>query len=384
VAIEYLIADVLSGEVRDSVPFSTLGYSEVLCRPGGWDATIGIRHPKARRSILDPGAVALWVADGSNVLFGGPLWPLGATIDEDGGEFVTVGGQGFLSLYRDGRRTVRSRLGMSNATGTLSSDVVWPAGTDRFLVVEDLFAHAAAIGGAADLNLEVVRRGPLGAGLSGSLLDGELAITTTERRGIGELLEELADADDGIDFGFAYRWEGNNLLKPSLELYYPARGRRTGIVFEAGKNITILDWQLDAGPMANLIEGFGAGEGETMVRATSQDASLLAPTGAYPLLEGAVSIKNATAAAELRAATDGELARRRLPRQTLSVELIDTDDVPLGSFIAGDFIEVAATEGIYELDGTWRVVSLAPSFDDTGAVTVKVDLAQGESYEALL
>jgi hypothetical protein len=383
--VEYLVADLLTGTVRDEVPFSSFGYDDVLNRPGGWTATLPIRHPKARRSLLEPGAVAVWVVDGDSVLNAGILWELGATIDENGGELVSLGGQGLLSAYREGRRTIRSRLGMTHAFGPLPSDVRWDDATDPFEVVEDLFGHTAAIAGAADLGIPIVRRGPGVSGYTGTTIDGTIELTTDERRSIYELLEELADVDGGIDFGLVYRWAGNNLLAADLELYWPSRGRVTGHVFEAGKNITILDWQVSASELANFVNGIGAGEGDSMLRVGALDGTNLYPAGlGYPLLESSVDAKQVTDSTILTDLAVGELKRTKTPRNTLKVELIDTEDVPLGSFVPGDFITVAATEGIYELDGLWRVAALHPDFDEDGKVTVTVDLAGVEHYEDLV
>jgi hypothetical protein len=373
----YLLANALTGAVIDEVPFSTFRFDEVLNRPGGWDATLGMRHAKAIRGNFEPGATSVWAIEGSTVLFGGILWVVGAATGRD---TVRVGGQGFLSLYRDGRRSIRSRLGMTHATGPLPSDVRWASSVDLFDIVEDLFAHAAAIGGGADLGLTVSKRGPGALGIAGVGPNGDLELTTDERRPIGELLEQLSKATPGFDFGLSYAWASTNVLVPTLELYYPRRGRITGYVLDAGRNVAIVDWTRDAGTMTNYVEGFGAGEGDAMIRATSTDPSSLAPAGRFPLLEATVNAKPVVDRDYLRGLTAAELGRRNAGLETVKVRTLDSFDVPLGGFIAGDFVTLAATDGILELDGLWRIAGYTASFDSDGQAVADIDLAAAGIY----
>lgn len=376
----FLIADLMTGEVLSDLDFSTFAWDEVYNRPGGFDATIGVRAPKVSRSLLRGMQRSVWATANSTVLFGGVLGPLEAKSDDN---VLSLGGQGFLSLYRDGRRTIRSRLGMSHATGPLASDVQWSTAVDLFEVVEDLFAHAAAIGGAADFGLALRLNGPAGGGYSGRNLPGAIELTTEDKRDIADVLDELIDLEHGIDIALAFAWESTNVLKPTLELHWPSVGRATNYVLEADKNVTIIDWQEDPAGLANYVEASGAGEGDTMVRAVAQDTAARYPAGRYPLLERHLSHKTATSADYLRAIAQGNLTVSAIPRETLTLRVIDDASVPPGALRAGDFVTVAARDGIYELDGVWRVMAIRSRIED-GVLSRDVGLVPATFYDDLI
>lgn len=333
--------------------------------------------PIDTRALLEPWANSIYVGLGDVLVYGGIVVLPKAAL---GKGTLEVAGKGLLSAYADGRRTVQSRAGMAHALGDLPSDVRWPAGTDLFEVVEDLFTHAETFAG--DLGLERLYRGPGVGGLLGIGLEEDLAFATFERRGIYELLTSLAYGDPGFDFGLSYAWEdvdGNGRPKTTIT-FDPVRGRRTGLVLEAGKNITVLDYELNGEDQANALDGVGAGEGDSMVRTSVVDAELVYPAGRYPRLEGTYTNKRTTSAALLEAELRGALSRSVAPAEVVTVELVDTDDVPLGSFIAGDLVTLVAEDGFISLFGSWRIITYDVGFDTDGLPKITAKLTPETAY----
>jgi hypothetical protein len=378
-SVTYYAVETVSGEVIDEVPLTGFKYGETLSSSAGFEASIPRRSAKATRDLLEPWATSVFVDFEGVLLYGGIVGLPKAALEKG---TVDIGGKGILAAYADGRRTVQSRAGMTTAGGDLASDVRWPAGTDLFDIVTDLFDHAATFAG--DLGLEVLLRGPGGVGAElGIGLEEDLAFATYERRGIYELLTELAGKDPGLDFGLSFAWDttGDNGRPVTTLVVDAVRGRRTGLVFEAGKNITILDYELNGDTQANALDGFGAGEGDSMVRTSVVDAELIYPTGRYPRLEGAYSNKRTTSPALLRTELTGELARTKRPVEVVSLELVDTDDVPLGSFIAGDLVTLVVDDGFIQAPGNaWRIVGYDVAFDATGDPKISASLTPEATY----
>lgn len=376
-AVTYYAASTVTGEVLDELNLTSLTYSDTLSSSAGFTAAVPVRSPKAVRANLEPWANAVYVVAGDVILYGGIVGLPKASLGKGTLDFA---GKGLLDAYSGGRRTVQSRAGMAFATGDLPSDVKWAAGTDLFGVVEDLFDHAATFAG--DLGIARLYRGP---GAFGSLnigLEEDLAFGTFERRGIYELLTELAGGDPGFDFGLSYSWDessGNGRPKATLVLD-PVRGRRTGLVFEAGKNITVLDYELNGDDQANALDGVGAGEGDAMVRSSVVDVEAIYPTGRYPRLEGTYTNKRTTSPGLLNTELSGELGRRRNPAEVVTIELIDTTDVPLGSFIAGDLVTLVADDGFIALEGSWRITNYDVGFDADGLPKITADLTPEAAY----
>jgi hypothetical protein len=329
------------------------------------------------RALLEPWATSVYVAFDDRLVYGGILTTAKATLAK---ATVELGGRNLLGAYSDGRRTVQSRAGMVEADGDLASDVRWSAGTDLFAVVVDLFDHAATFAG--DLGLGLALRGSGAGGLLGVGLEDELAFSTFERRGITEVLLELAGGDPGFDFGVGYAWDlssGNGRPVATLELD-PVRGRRTGLVLEAGKNITVLDYELNGDGQANAVNAFGAGEGDTMVRTSATAAELIAPTGRYPRLETAYTNKRTKTAELLLEETRGHLARVKAPAEVITVEVLDADEVPLGSFLAGDLVQLVAVDGLIDVGGYWRITSFDVGFDADGLPRITVNATPESAY----
>lgn len=345
----HLVADLLTGTLREEIPFSTVKYSHVLNRPGGFAATLPLRHPKATRANLDPGRTAVYVERDGVIVWGGILWTAKASVE---GATVEVGGEGFWSYFR--RRLVRTTKAYAAA--------------DQCFIARDLVAYAQAQAGG-DLGVVV------GTETSGVLRDR--TYWHYERKNVGEAVEQLAAVQGGFDFNVDVAWVGGVVTK-TLQVQYPRRGRATATVFELGSNIEGLDQEIDATRQANVLDGLGAGEGSSMLIATVSDLSVVPP---YPLLEDVVTYKDTSVATTLQLSALGELVARSTPVERLPTLLAHAGpDTVIGSFITGDTVTVRGTAGYLSVDQQMRITNYEVTVDQNGREAVGLGLQSEQDF----
>ena len=342
-AYRHLVADLLTGTIREEIPFSAVKYSHVLNRPGEFAATLPLRHPKATRANLDPGRTAVYIERDGTVVWGGILWTAKASVE---GATVEVGGEGFWSYFR--RRKIRT-------TKTYTA-------ADQCFIARDLVNYAQAQAGG---NLGVV----VGAEVSGVLRDR--TYYHYERKNLGAAVEELAAVQGGFDFNIDVSWVAGVITK-TLQVQYPRRGRATATVFELGSNIEGLDQEIDATRQANILDGLGAGEGDAMLITTVSDLSLAPP---YPILEDVVTYKDVSVATTLQLATLAELVARSTPVERLPTLLAHAGpDTVIGSFITGDTVTVRGSDGYLSVNEPMRITNYEVSVDQNGREIVGLGL----------
>lgn len=339
----HLVADLLTGTIREEIPFSTVKYSHVLNRPGAFAATLPLRHPKATRANLDPGRTAIYVERNGVIVWGGILWTAKASVDSS---TVDVGGEGFWSYFR--RRLIRTTKAYAAA--------------DQCFIARDLVTYAQAQAGG-DMGVVV------GAETSGVLRDR--TYWHYERKNIGEAVEQLAAVQGGFDFNIDVSYVAGVITK-TLQVQYPRRGRATATVFELGSNIEGLDQEIDATRQANIIDGLGAGEGDDMLITTVSDLSLAPP---YPLLEDVVTYKDVSVATTLQLASLAQLVARSTPVERLPTLLAHAGpDTVIGSFITGDTIAVRGTAGFLSVNEQMRITNYEVNVDQNGREAVAIGL----------
>lgn len=324
----YLAADLKSGTIREEIPFSTVSFSHVLNRPGSWKGTIGLRHAKAARSILDPGKTAIHVERNGAIAWSGILWAGRANAKSAELELT---GEGWWSYFR--RRLI-------TATKTY-------AATDQLAIVRDLVTWAQAQAGG---NIGLI----VGTETSGVLRDR--VYQDFELKNLGEAVEQLAAVSNGFDFAVESAWAGQ-VVANTLRLFYPRRGAVTPFVFELGTNLEELSTEVDATRQATAIYAVGAGEAAAMLRATSSDATLLVE---FPLLEETVAYKDVTVLSTLQAHAD--LARINTARPVERVPMLvahqANPDTAFGNYVTGDTVRVRAAAGWMAMDRLMRVQEL--------------------------
>lgn len=249
------------------------------------------------------------------------------------------------------------------------SDIVVFDQVDQALIVNDLLDHAQSYLGT--LPLSVVLRGPEPGGLSG--IDRDRTFDTFGRPFVGALIEQLASIIDGIEFGIDWAWV-NGKPTPVFNLDYPRRGRITDLIFEVGKNVTVLDYTADGTKQATRLDEIGEGSGMDTLLATAVAPDIY-PAGGRPLLEATKSRKTVKELATLQGHADADLAAARDPVVTMKVRITGDVDSQLGAFIEGDSATISADVGWLSVHGTARIQQFDVNIDVNRNVNIELDLA---------
>lgn len=337
----FLVGDLLTGVLREEMPFSDVSYGEVLNAPGAFQATIGLRHPKATRTNLDPGRTAIYVERDGVLLWGGILWSAQADV---AGATVALIGEGFWSYWR--RRNLR-------VTKTY-------AATDQLAIAQDLLNWAQAEPGG-DIGVIV------GTETSGVLRDRTYNIW--ERVNIGQAIEQLTAVQNGFDVSIDVAYDSSGNITKTFRPSYPRRGRDTSIVLELGSNMAGLSQKIDATTQANRIDILGAGDGPAMLIATATDMAAAPP---YPLLEDVLTYKDISVPATLLGHGVAAVTTRALPVETLPTVARAGPDTGVGSFITGDEITVRGEDGYVVVDDRMRIISIGVNVAADGGENVVV------------
>lgn len=371
----FVVADVVTGEVIAEPSLNGFTWTEEINGVGSWEASIARQDPNARKSVLTPASRMVAVAEGGTVHFAGGIFPYSA---EASSAKVTIGGTGLLGYYAEKRRKIRSRLGMTAATGTTPGDVVWSAGTDPFEIAQDLFAHAL-ITSAADL-APTLRYNGSPTPISGAAIPDDIE-TQILVKGILEQLDELTLLEAAaIDYTTGYFYD-NDAIDWSVDFHYPHAGIRSGVTLEPGGSVSVLEWNIDGGSAANLWDLVGRGQGDDQIRTSIADTSV---TPQYPLLERSQSFKSVQSATELQAIGSLMLPVFITGLEGCVVEVVDESVLPLGSVSAGDIVNLGAGDDIFaEVEGSWRCLSLTVELNDQGDATQRLELIPETAYGSL-
>lgn len=345
----YLVGDLLTGVLREEMPFSGVTYSQVLNAPGAFQATIGLQHPKATRANLDPGRTAIYVERDGVLLWGGILWA--AQVSADKAE-ISLSGEGFWSYFR--RRVLRT-------TKTYTA-------VDQLAIAQDLVTWAQSQTGG-DLNVAV--------GIETSGVDRDRTFNFWERKPIGEAVEQLAAVENGFDFAVDIEYATSGAITRTFRLDYPRRGRDTSIVFELGANLGSFTQLVDARVQANQIDVIGSGDGAGMLIATVSDLSEVPP---YPLLEDVLSYKDVTVLDTLTGHGNASLAARTTPVETIPTIAQFGPDTGLGSYITGDEVTIRGDAGFIDLDQRVRIIEIAVKVDEESSEQVDIALQPASDF----
>ena len=355
-----LVADLVTGDVVDEVRADSVRFGETLCAPGGWSARLLPGSARAQSELLAPGGAVLHVLDdASEHLFAGIVW----AADWDG-DSLTVGGEGLWSYFRQtsGRdRVYRGGTGGMTWAAPAFGGAYWTA-VDQHRIVADLvgWAQAEPYG---DLGV-TVRGHPAVSGVPRDLI-----MVVTDRKSIGEQVEDLAGLADGFEFRCVCEWDGGRLRR-YLDLWYPRCGTQTDVVWEHGYQVRVSRFPRRVG--ANRVDVLGQDQATV-----GTAANIPAGTLRHDMV---VSRTDLGDAGMLAATAAGELARVTSGVDTLSVDILDLDLYALGSFQVGEQVRVVADDGALQLDGSrwWRIIGWMATVE-RGTASVSVDLAAGES-----
>lgn len=367
----YHVCDLFTGEEVDEIECQSIEYSLTVNRPGGWRAELPMRHPKATRGTIAPGTRSFFVERGGTVHFGGLLWTTEADASGSTPQ-LTIGGQGFFDYYRSEQRKIRSRLGMTYATGDNASEITF-TGVDQFRIVDDLLDHAAVWAGAANVGYTAINfHGPAGSGLSGITRDR--TYWAYEGKPIGEAIEQLAAVERGFDFSESWAISGSVFTR-SLELWYPRRGNRQGRVFEVGKNVVLMRESLDASQLATRALNYGSGEADAMLTSEAIASANEYPAGPYPLVETTKHYRDVSEQDTLDDHAERDLRAASFIGQSITVDVVEGIDTTIETISEGDTVRLIADDGYLQVDDYMRVLTKRVQIDSNGFPKMNMTLA---------
>lgn len=391
------------------VPCHDFTWVETLDRQGSIVATLPAFVAGATNGTLEPGQTSLYVDDNGLLRFGGIVWEYDHDMDQSAD--MTLHGEGHFAYLLDGpqgpRRPIIDRQGMAYAISTgavngQASEITFPnasQGTpvDQFNVVADLIAHAASIAGSTLPSLTgggmvgfdgIRMYGPGGATAhpeaTGTLSGVTWARTywSTDRKGIGQAIMDIAQSYPGFDWTVTYQWDATTspwTARRYLDLYYPRRGQsRSGVVLEHGGNVWLVKINRSAVSMANTLYGIGASTGASVLGSTQQDPSVVYPAGTYPYIAGTYNAYEEAVQANLDARTRSRLALTRLPVYTITVRVISNEQygIALGDVSVGDTCRFTVTVpgSGFAIDDWFRIVQQTVKVNAEGIDTWELEL----------
>jgi hypothetical protein len=353
----YLIADLRTGAILDELPLSGVSFDKKLNDTGSMRGQLRVDDPEIRirepRLLTEPGRAAIYVDRDGDLLWGGIIWT-SRYLAANG--TLELGASDLLSYFEH-------RLVLNPASP--AAGVSFPA-TDQIALAQALVQQAQAQTG-----------GDLGIAFTGAQSSGvtrTLAYAAGDLKPVADALRDLANADNGFDFGFDVRYDESGAPERFLRLGFPRLGQPGGPhVWEYGANLIDFAWPSDAASMATRMFGVG-GDGALSIR---EDASAYA--AGWPLLDGSAAQLDTTDQALLDANVRGELAARRrpvvLPELTVRADL----DPVVGAYSVGDDARIIIDDPFFageQLDVTVRILGFEVSpGDDAGQEQVTLTVA---------
>jgi len=357
-AYTYLVADLRSGTILDELPLAGVSFDKKLNDTGSLRGQLSVHDPEIRlrepRLLTEPGRTAIYVDRDGDLLWGGIVW---------------------TSRYRAASGTLE--LGASDLLSYFEHRLVLDP-TDLTKTVTFIDIDQVDIVRAVIELAQSHPSGDLGVVFTGAQSSGvrrTVSYVTGEPKLVADLVRDLANAENGIDFTFDVRYDESGETERFLRIGFPLRQPGEPHVWEYGANLVDFGWPSDAANMATRM--FGLGDSELGRPAMRDDPS--AYLAGWPLLEGVASQLGTKNAALLDAHVGGVLAARRrpivLPELTVRADL----DPLVGSYSVGDNARIVITDPFFageQVDITMRIVGLEVTpGDDAGQEEVKLTVA---------
>lgn len=327
----------LNGPELDEVPAGNLQFSRLLNDAGSCGFTLPILHKKVKRSLLEPGQREVHIYRAGTLVFGGHLGMADVSLGGD----LRFSSDGYFARLK--RRLIDNSLNYNN--------------TDQFDIAWNLINYTQS---KTNGDLGITRAGTT------SGVNRDRKYLPWERTSVADAIIEFADMNNGYDF----------VIDPykAWHPYYPSKGTHvTDYVFELGKNVGSLAYQLDTQSMANEISAIGAGDGKATCIAVAADTGQQA---IYGLLQETISYTDIKSFAPLMDRAVEELRIRK--NQRLQPQLAIQTDVPQwGQYDVGDKVWIKADWGYLDIDQEFRIITMEVQLNNEGReiVTVQFDEA---------
>ncbi len=351
----YLAVDLLTGTVREEIPFSSVSFSQVINGSSNFSGDVIIREPnnetdnKITMSNLGLGDTAIWVLHNGVPRWGGILWDDDISLDDRRVSFMA---SDFWSYYM--KRILNVDLSYSN--------------TDALTIVSNLITWSNGIAG-----------GDIGTTVGGSSTSVNRTRTYKgkELHKISELIRKLAELEDGFDFAIDYSGSQETGLDHQLTLSYPSRGRDNGLVFDAGKNVSMLSSQGSAWEMINRSHAHNSSDDAKLIRSRSNPGAL----SAYPLYERTFPHNGVIRPETMLDHARIDLQNHSIVTRKVTVQIDASDpEIGLGTFIAGDTATVIGKLGYLDINRKYRIVGYTVDVDEDQLDTMTVELVDSRLF----
>ncbi|MGW2961771.1 hypothetical protein ACWDGI_25385 [Streptomyces sp. NPDC001220] len=326
----YIAANALTGEILDwNLPLTGVECGPELNGPGSLNATLEPGPAHAAAELLAPGNTLLYVERNGKLAWGGIVWRA-----EPQGPTYPIEAAGFGS-YPHRRYDLHGNL---DGRGPYID-------ADPCQIIRDVWEYAQA---QPDGNLDVVVDDTKSETTTGTS-KSPYSLPKTDARNLGEVIDAMADLDDGPEWTETVTWTGRP-AEHRIRLGAPRLGRRReDITFTSGINIANTPQAVrDADSYAQTVVVLGSGSGSKRLHVV--DTVRNGRLRLEHLLE--TSEKDATKL-EQRA------HKERLARQALTdlteLDVRDHPAAPFGSWAIGDDVLVRLHEQHLEYEGWHRI-----------------------------
>lgn len=321
-----VIAEI-NGAALEEVPAKNLAYSFALNNPGGCDFVLPLEHAKSVRSLLEPGQREIHIYRNEERIWGGYLWAVGISSTQPE---IRIAGEGYLS--RLDRRLIADELIYEDE--------------DQFDIAWDLINYTQS---EADGALGFTRFSTTPSGVLRTR-----KFRSWERHNILDALQDLTEVYNGFDIE----------ITPNKEFkhHYPYKGNDDGVVFELGKNIGSIAYDVDATRTVSELHGMGAGGDRNRCIAVVTHTETQTDFG---LLQSTEDFSNVRRYDTLVDRTTEALRVRKGVRVLPQITVV-TEDPAFGSFSVGDIVRVRAFKGYIDLDRQYRIGTQLVQVSDEG------------------
>ncbi|MER7047958.1 hypothetical protein [Streptomyces jumonjinensis] len=349
----YIVADARTGDILHwTLPLSDVEFGPEISGPGALSASLTPAGARTLSDMLNAGDAVLLVERNGQLLWGGLLWRA-----QPQGVRLPVEASGFTS-YLHRRHDLHGNL---DGRGPYIE-------ADPCSVIRDAWAYAQE---QPDGDLGVVVDDTRSEARTGTAKD-PYAILRQDARKLGEIVDEMADIDEGLEWSEAVTWRGQRAERRIL-LGAPRLGRRReDLTFTTGANVVGEPEVIkDADGYAQWVIGLGDGEGKK--RKIAVDG----------VRNGCLRLEHRLETGEKdqtrlqRRARRERLARQVLPTLT-ELEITDHPAAPIGALRVGDIVRIQLREPHTAYDGWNRITgwTVRPgSGESPERVTLKLERA---------
>jgi len=360
-----LIGDLVTNSIYEELTVTRLSFSHVLNGPGKCDISTSPNPQssaladKIKASNIQPGRGVIYIEKDGVIVWAGILWEVFVVYPAHRLRLI---GEGFWSYFR--RRIVRNTVTFTDR--------------DQHYIAKSLIDTAIAETGGSIAGLSTAATNVTsGVEVSRTYYD-------YNRSQVSTLIENLADRQNGFDFGFTSEWDKTtspNSVSNGFQCYYPKKGTINETVLDIDSNLTRIQWQQKGQKFTNKVYMVGAGTGVDSLLTELTDISSI--SDGYPLLEHKLAKKEISSTATLTEYNEQELQQRKRVYELLTVETNPkSPETRVGAFTTGDIVTVRASRGYLDLDKYYRIMAYDVYLNqDSNDERISIQLSTVEATE---